>query len=82
MGSLNKELDHNLEHDQGIEDLIPDKKLKTNKHKSKLKDTEYKNEDENKLKLKDEHPKDGNMQVSSLKKTMTKFEEFIEIEGQ
>lgn len=82
VGSLNKELEHSLEHDQGTNDVMPHSKLKTTKKKSKLKDTKHKNEAENKLKLKDEQPEYGKMQVTSLKKTKTKFEEFIEMEGQ
>lgn len=82
VGCLNKELDHSLEHDQGTNDVIPDSKLKTTKKKSKLKDTEYKNEAEKKLKLKDEQPKYGKMQVASLKKTKTKFKDSEETEGQ
>lgn len=82
VGSLNKELEHSLEHDQGTNDVMPHSKLKTTKKKSKLKDTKHKNEAEIKLKLKDEQPEYGKMQVTSLKKTKTKFEEFIEMEGQ
>lgn len=82
VGSLNKELEHSLEHDQGTNDVMPHSKLKTTKKKSKLKDTKHKNEAENKLKLKDEQPEYGKIQVTSLKKTKTKFEEFTEMEGQ
>lgn len=77
VGSLNKELEHSLEHDQGTNIVLPNSKLKTTKKKSKLKDTKHKNEAENKLK-----PEDGKMQVASLKKRKTKFEEHIEVDGQ